>query len=139
LSFDLWVPATMAPTLLNGSRELEDRSIRGYLMMGRLEPGATRVQAQSELDAAMRALARAYPQANTPNRGDVLAFWQSPRGPQRMMGGALILLQVLMLLLLLAVCGNTANLILARASARQQEMSIRVALGAGDGSRGAAG
>jgi predicted permease len=39
-------------------------------------------------------------------------------------------LQALMLLLLLAVCGNTANLVLARASARRREMGIRLAVGA---------
>ena len=53
----------------------------------------------------------------------MLPFWQSPRGPQRMLGGALVVLQGIMLLLLLAVCGNTANLMLARASARQREVA----------------
>ncbi|HEU4929289.1 MAG TPA: ABC transporter permease, partial [Candidatus Krumholzibacteria bacterium] len=130
LSFDVWLPATLAPEMLNGSRELEQRGSRGYAVMGRLAADATRESAQAELDEAMRQLARAYPQTNATMRGEVLRFWQAPRGPQRMMAYALIALQALMLLLLLAVCGNAANLALARASARQKEIGVRLALGA---------
>ncbi len=131
LSFDLFVPATLAPELLAGSRELEDRGQRGYQVMGRLRPGSTRVQAEADLDVAMRSLARDYPQTNKGVQAEVLPFWQSPRGPQRMLSSALMVLQGVMLLLLLAVCGNTANLMLARASARHREMGVRLALGAG--------
>jgi predicted permease len=120
----------MAPAVAPGSRELSERGSRGYQIAGRLRPSATRAQAQSELDAAMRRLAEAHPQTNRGVQAEVLPFWQSPRGPQRMLNAALAVLQAIMLLLLLAVCGNTANLVLARASARQREMGIRLALGA---------
>ncbi len=131
LSFDLWIPATLAPEVLPGSRELTDRDSRGYAVMGRLRASTSREQAQAELDSAMRRLAEAYPATNATMRGEVLTFGESPRGPQRFLPMALGLLQAAMLLLLLTVCGNTANLILARASMRQREIGIRLALGAG--------
>jgi predicted permease len=131
LNFDVWLPATLAPAIISGSRELEDRSVRGYSVLGRLQPPATRERAQQELDAAMRQLAQAYPDTNATLKGEVLQFWQLPGGPQRLLTAALAILQAIMLLLLLAVCGNTANLVLARASARQREMGVRMALGAG--------
>jgi len=131
LKFDLWVPATMTPTLLGGARDLEDRAIRGFSLIGMLSPGATREEAQSELTTAMAQFARDYPETNAGMSGDILSFWEAPRGPQRLLISGLAILQGVMLLLLLAVCGNTANLMLARGSTRQREMAVRVALGAG--------
>jgi predicted permease len=130
IDFDLWVPATMAPVLFPGSKELEDRASRGYSMMGKLAPDVTREQAQREADAAMQALARSYPETNASVGVEIFRFWQAPRGPQQMFVGALAILQGIMLILLLAVCANTANLILARATARRREVGIRQALGA---------
>ncbi len=130
MRFDLWVPATLAPLLLNGSRELDERSVRGYQAAGKLRPGATPAQAQTALTAAMRRLATTFPATNHGVSGEVLAFWESPRGPQRMLVRALVILQGLMLVLLLAVCGNTATLLLARATARQREAGVRLAVGA---------
>ena len=131
LTFDVWVPATLAPVLLNGSRELDDRGIRGYAVMGRLAARAGRADAQAELAAAMAQLARDYPASNATMGGEVLGLSEAPRGPIRFLVRSLALLQTVMLLLLLAVCGNTANLVLARASARQREMGVRLALGGG--------
>jgi predicted permease len=133
VDFDLWVPATMAPVLFAGSRELEQRGSRGYAVMGHLRPNATREQAQRDAESVMAELGRLYPQTNAAISVDVFRFWQAPRGPQRMFVGALSILQGIMLLLLLAVCANTANLILARSSARQREVGIRQALGASRG------
>ena len=131
LTFDFWLPATLAPVIVAGSADLNDRGSRGYTVTGPLAPGTSRAQAQSDVDVVMRRLAQAYPQSNRTLQADVLPFWQSPRGPQRFMATSLGVMQLIMFLLLLAVCGNTANLVLSRATARQREMGLRLALGAG--------
>jgi predicted permease len=131
LNFGLWVRAELAPALLGGSRELEDRRQRGYTVMGRLASGASMAQVQAEVDAAAHDLARLHPETNANMGAEVMPFWRAPRGPQRFMARGLALLQAIMLLLLLAVCANTANLVLARASARRREIGVRLALGAG--------
>ena len=59
--FDLWMPATLAPALVDGSQRAHVRDERAYSAIGRLQPGVTRAQAQAELSAAMQDLARAYP------------------------------------------------------------------------------
>ena len=130
LQFDAWLPATLAAVVANGSREIEDRSFRGYSVMGRLRPSVTREQARGELLVLMARLERLHPATNTGMRGEVLRFHEAPRGPQRMLNTALAILQAVMLLVLLAVCGNVANLIFARSSARQKEIGIRLSLGA---------
>jgi predicted permease len=131
LQYSLWVPATMAPALLVGSRELQDRNYRGYAIMGKIRPGATEAQARAEVASAMRELAQAYPQTNATIQGELVPFAGAPRGPQRMIATALEILQVAMLLVLAAVCGNIANLVLARASTRFREVGVRLTLGAG--------
>lgn len=133
LNFDLWTPATMAPLLFRGSTELENRGTRGYAVMGRLASGVNIAQAEGELQTSMRELALLHPESNADMTGEVRPFWRTPRGPQQMLMGSLLVLQAIMLLLLLAVCGNTANLLLARATARQREVGVHVALGAGPG------
>jgi predicted permease len=130
LAFDMWVPATMAPVLMSGSRELVDRSQRGYTLLGRLRPDVAPAAAQQELTVAIADLGRIHPETDGGLRGELHAFNDPPRGPQRMIGSFLALLQGLMLLVLVAVCGNVANLLLARASVRQREFGVRLALGA---------
>jgi putative ABC transport system permease protein len=121
----------MTPALLAGARDLDDRNARAFSLIGMLRPGGTREEAQGELTTAMAQLARDYPESNAGVSGDILSFWQAPRGPQRLLISGLAVLQGVMLLLLLTVCGNTANLMLARGSTRQREMAVRAVLGAG--------
>ena len=130
LTFDVWVPATAIPLLQEGSRELDNRGQRGYMALGDLKPGVSRTDAERDLDAAMRELAAIHPDTNANITGRVLPQWQSPRGPQQSLVAALAMLQGVMLLVLIVVAGNTTNLVLARASARQREVGVMLALGA---------
>lgn len=131
LQFDLFIPASMAPALLPGSRELEDRRERGYYVMGAVASAADAAAAQAQVDRIMARLARDFPLSNDGVAADVLPFWRASRGPQGFLLQGLAVLQAIMLLLLLAACGNAAMLMLAQATVRQHEIGVRVALGAG--------
>ena len=131
LTFDMWLPAPLAPYLLAGTREIDDRGVRAYSLLASLPPEASAGPTQRELDAVMQQLAGEHPRTNAGLVARVLSFWEAPRGPQRLFINALAALQALMLLVLLAVCGNTANLVLARAGTRRREMAVRLALGSG--------
>ncbi|HVZ21384.1 MAG TPA: ABC transporter permease [Vicinamibacterales bacterium] len=130
LAFDLWIPATMAPVVITGSREIDDRGQRGYVVFGRLRTTTSQVVAQQDLDRAMHDLAVAYPRTNRTIGAELTPFTNPPRGPLRMVNSALVFLQGLMLLVLVAVCSNVASLVVAKVTARQREFGIRLALGA---------
>ncbi len=132
LGFDLWIPATMAVALQAATQELTDRSWRPYIMLARLKPGTTTAQAHGELAAAARQMIATHPSTNKGLGYQLLPPWRSPRGGEVVVVG-LATLQVFATLILIVVCANTANLLLARASARQKEIGIKLALGAGPG------
>jgi predicted permease len=107
------------------------RSARNIAAVGILRSGASVPQAQSELDAIARRLESAYPDVNRGYGLRVMPFRDS------MIGSDARLLSIILMaavgFVLLVACANLANLMLVHGAARQREMALRAAMGAGRG------
>jgi putative ABC transport system permease protein len=98
--------------------------------VGRLREGVKPAQAEAELAQVSERLQRAHPDSNT--------GWEAQYVPLRedlfgMLSPAMMIVFAAAGLVLLIVCGNVANLLLARSAARGREIALRAALGAGRG------
>jgi predicted permease len=121
---DVYMPIGLARQRLTSAREYR----AGLNAVGRLKSGVSRAQAQAEIEEIAERLAYLYPQANTGRGASVVPIFKDVVGD---VGSTLYLLFGAVGFLLLIACVNIANLLLARGSARQKEIAIRTALGAG--------
>jgi putative ABC transport system permease protein len=119
---ELWTPLVPTPTQ-------EARSARFIQVFGRLREGATRAQAQTELNGIASRLAGAYPDTNKDFGSTVIQTFND-----RFNGGPIRVVFLAMMgavgFVLLIACANVANLQLSRSVRRSREVAVRMALGA---------
>jgi len=111
----------------------EDRISRGarmFLPIGRLKPSVTEEAARAELGVLGKRLAADHPETNRDCHFDLVSLRDQVLGKTRQ---GIPLLAAAVAAVLLICCVNLANLLLARGAARQRELAVRSALGAGRG------
>jgi predicted permease len=136
---DIWLPIAAQPQVTRYASVLQVPDVRWLYLMGRLEPGASRAQAEAVLTAQLRQLLSARvgpnlaPDAEQEIRRARINLTPAATGVSHLRfrySEPLYVLMGIALAVLLVACTNIANLLLARATARHREISTRLAIGA---------
>lgn len=135
---DVWIPLSMESQVSPGWNGLEDKWWDSLYILARRKPGVSSAQAEASINVLAKAIWRSFAGAAiSPDRQrNIERTWISLTPAARGLSGLreyslpLEILTVVVGLVLLIVCANIANLLLARSTKRQREMSLRLAVGA---------
>jgi predicted permease len=128
LNPDVYVPLSTWYAMNSDERKhYAGRDFREFELFGKLQPGATPVQAQVELIGIQERLSEQFPKTDS-DRLITVKLDRQQRGEE--MGRGAALLFCITGLVLLIACANVTNLLLARAEVRRREIATRLAVGA---------
>jgi predicted permease len=125
LETDFWLPLSHLSQI-----DLTSRKHHSVQAIGRLKPGVTIEQARREMETIAERLRQLYPATNKNIGVELTPMRHHLAGNLRPI---VLLVFAAFALILLIACANVSNLLLAQSAARQREMAIRAAIGAGRG------